>query len=246
MMRTIRGKHVVLGLDGSRRHAVQSHMSASDGYRLLPAAVERATQRLLCFHEIGSLSVWLLQEYNLRRDPETVEVLVDIAVQCVSQLDEFSVSHGFELVLVGELSSLNQIRPGCLDSVTLRSRPAVGIKNDGTPMDVGARRIYLMLGYNHDKEFPRALARCAAAGVDSPVMSDLSNHWCIPPVNVLIRTGQPEGMVNLSAYWPGLERGRVVSTPIYPQGLTDAEIDRLVDIYEHGIDSSTVLAESHR
>jgi hypothetical protein len=243
MIRNIHGKHVVLGLDGSRRYAIQAGISAADSYRRLPEIVERATQRLLGVHDVGALSVWLLQEYNLRRGPDVVDVLIDIAVECVIRLKDMCASPDLQLCLVGELAAVDQIRPGCLDSVVPRGCETPNGGPDGAPIS-GPKRIYLMVGYNHDKEFSRAMARCTAVGLDAPSMSDLATRWCIPPVNVLMRTGQLSGMVNLSAYWPGLERGRIISTPLYPQQLTDDEIDRLVELYMHGVDSSSAMTES--
>lgn len=241
MIRTIRGKHVVLGFDGSRRHAIHAGVSAADSYRCLPAVVECMTRRLLHVHEVGVLSIWLLQEYNLHRDPETVDILIDIALDCVGRLGRLCAAGDTQLCLVGELSTFDQIRPGSLEHLSLQSTSR---DTDPGILSLASRRIYLMLGYNYDKEFVRAMQRCKGAGIEAPSMSDLSRRWCIPTVDVLIRTGQPPGMVNMSAYWPGLERGRIISTPLYPQQLTDNEIDRLIRLYTDGVDSSSSMIDS--
>jgi undecaprenyl pyrophosphate synthase len=238
-VRSIAGKHVLVGLDGSRRYARGVGITAEASYRQLPQIAVRTARRLLCTHGAGAVSIWLLQEYNLRREPATVEILINISLDSICALSNLCTSIDAELSVVGELASINSIRPDWLDDYDFRETPINQV--DGLNNSSNRQQIYLILAYNHEKEFSRSMHRCNDAGLTNPSMSDIAERWSFPRVDLFLRTGQPNGMVNLSAYWPGIERGRIIATDVYPQQFLSDDIDRLVDLYTSGIDSSTLL-----
>jgi undecaprenyl pyrophosphate synthase len=205
---------------------------------MLPDIVERTTRHLIQAHDVSVVSIWLLQEYNLQRDEHTVEVLVGVSRQTVEILAEFCLSAGIELHLVGEDHVVKAIYPEWAPTPTPIQDTA-----ECTSAIPQACHVNLIIGYNDSKEFQRAMQRCEQRGLKNPTFAEIASEWCIPPVDVFIRTGQPDGMVNLSSYWPGLERGRILSTPLYPPDLSNSEIDRMIELYVHGVDSSSLMRD---
>lgn len=213
--------HLVFGPDGNRRYARKMGIS-------YPEAYDELRLRLLDVirwsgEDVGvePLTLWVLQEYNLRRDPAEVAHLVQLGCDLVTSIASCMASEGWRthVELCGELGTfLDLSGPRREEVLRVASRLRTGFK----------RRVNLILAYNADAELPRAVERCRSAGIE-PTFEHLGRNWSIPPVDLFFRTGQPNGFVNLSSYWPLVERGRLVSTDVYPQELTREQFRSVIE-----------------
>jgi hypothetical protein len=177
-----------------------------------------------------------LQDYNLRRDPATAKALVELAEDCVEHLTSspilLSLPTHFELV--GELETLDDVTPGASGALL----SLVPRRDEGTPT-----RVRVIVAYNADKELGRSLARCAEEGIE-PTFTNVAQRWCIPPVDILLRTGQSRNVANISSYFPGLERGRIITTSRSPQLFGRRELASTLEHYRTMVDSVAALKTS--
>ena len=207
--------HLVFGPDGNRRYARKmgiSYPQAYDALRLKLLDVIRWSGEGV---GVEPLTLWVLQEYNLRRDPEEVSHLVQMGCDLVASIASCMDAEGWRthVELCGELDAFLALTGARRDEILrAASRLRTGFE----------RRVNVILAYNADAELQRALTRCRSEGVE-PTFESVGRHWSIPPVDLFFRTGQPNGFVNLSSYWPRVERGRLISTDIYPQELTQEQ-----------------------
>ena len=102
-----------------------------------------------------------------------------------------------------------------------------------------------ILSNNADQELQRALTLCQKQG-NSINFASLAANWSIEPVDLFLRTGQPNGFVNLSSYWPLIERGRIIGISTYPQRLSHMEFASIIEQFRSLKDSvRKVFSDPH-
>jgi undecaprenyl diphosphate synthase len=212
--------HVLFGPDGNRRYAHRTGISYAESYRLLGEKLEAVAEWSIEDSKINTLSLWLLQEYNLQRPGEEVKGLTNFCETFALRIAASPIvtRHAASVCLVGELNTFfaRNSLPRELLEEAIRSTQ----RN-------GGMRVNLILAYNADSELRRALESCKEDQVE-PSFHNICTRWSIPPVDLFIRTGQPDGFVNLSSYWPLIERGRIISIPLCPQEFTKADYRRIL------------------
>ena len=222
-------RHLVFGPDGNRRYAMHAGMPFAKAYELLAHKLVDVVQWSFDDQRVHELTLWVLQEYNLFRSSAEVIMLTRLAVESVRLLWQSPTVGKWHLQLraKGELDTLEAVAPAA--AAEIRELTGDTRRNPG-------RVVNILVGYNADKELARALHAVTRDHVQAN-FAELSTRWSIPPVDLFIRTGQPHGFINLSSYWPGLERGRLVSTSLYPQQLTEAAFRAMLDQYGGLVDS---------
>lgn len=231
-MRQVDGKHLLFGPDGSRRYALRSNLTYRQAYAQIPDVCTDVCRWCLTERRLSAVSLWLLQENNLSRDHDTAMLLAELVLQTVHSLSEDARLSQEGINLVAWSPELDRVRPGTVSGLKAIERRLPTREHP---------KINVILAYNQDREIRAAMGRCRSLGLE-PDFDTLSKHWCIPPVDVFVRTGQPAAMSNISAYWPHIERGRILSTEVLPQELTRDEFGRLLTIYEEAVDSVTQSA----
>lgn len=216
LVRTSRGRsHVLFGPDGNRRYARRMSIPYDIAYKALRRKLLDLVTWAIKVDGIDPLTIWLLQDYNLFRDSSEVPLLTALASGLTADLADLHARRETEFngLIVGEMETFYSIAP--------QYKPVIEEARERLSGAQGMR-VNLILAYNADLELRRALEACTRDNVEL-TFSALSERWSIPPVDLFIRTGQPDGFVNLSSYWPLIERGRIISTPTLPQDLAEQE-----------------------
>jgi undecaprenyl diphosphate synthase len=212
--------HVLILPDGHRRYAQSHDISYMESYLRCAHKFMDIVAWSFEEHPIGELSIGVLAEYNFKREEQEVHAMVEASLAFIEQLSLAPVvkKHNLQLQPIGEMEQF-YAAPG----TKRRISKALQRFGDG-------KKVNLLLAYNADKELQRAWDACLLDEVN-PTFAELSKRWCIPPVDLSIRTGMPDGFNNLSAYVPGIERARLISIPEYPQDFTREAYNKIITDY---------------
>ena len=184
------------------------------------------------------VSIWILAEYNLNREPQQVKEVTEAVAECIIDFDRSDLVRqlGIQVRAVGELTTFFEAVPGYRG--TLEQVLTNAGKRQGKPIN-------FLVAYNGDKELMRALQRCLEEGVE-PTFGNASKRWSIPPAELFIRTGYPGGFNRFSALFPGADQAKTMSTPTFPQNLTRTEFTRMLLSYATLVDSYEKLSPEQK
>ncbi len=216
--------HLIYGPDGHRRWAYLrkgslDHNALKESYMRSYAVVEKLVDWSLSPQgHVDELTLFYLLERNMHRAPEHSQILGEAIRYWITKLCASDVVRDLDLRIdiAGERDAEfykefgSEINPA-IESVKSHK----------------GKKIHILAPYDGSVELQRALLRCKEKNLE-PTFANLSQNWSIPPVDLFLRTGQPFGFNNLSDYYPGIERARLISTPTYPQELTKTEFDGII------------------
>lgn len=216
-----RVKHLLFGPDGHRRWAYLNKKSLKDSYRGTSKTLINIIEWGLSEKGyVDELTLWLHQERNLEREPEEARILVEAVAYWVKDICGSKVVKDLDIqiCIIGELDSFSKNFEAEKLEILSDSSKVKGHKG---------KKVNILVAYNGSKELNRAIQRCREKGLEID-FGNISDNWSIPKLNLFMRTGQPRNFNNISDYFPGIERARLVGTPTYPQELTKKEFDRTI------------------
>ena len=222
LARSLRGKprprHVAIMADGNRRWARENGFDdVSHGHRV--GARKIAEMCNWCDEQgIESVTVYLLSTENLKREPEELDLLVQIIADVADELGNSE--SGFRVRAVGHLELLPQ---------QLRDRL---MRNENITADNTGVRVNIAVGYGGRQEIVDAVketvAELAACGVAAEDIADqitteaLGNHMYTkgqPDPDLVIRTSGEQRLSGFllwqsayseiwftDTYWPAFRR----------------------------------------
>jgi len=220
--------HLLLGPDANRRYAVKNNLTLIESYgRLmdkLPEVIEWTFNL-----PVNELTIALCVEYNLHRPREQVMPFLDAFADGILQLSktDYIKKNNFCLRPFGELDVFHKVRGK--DAYIFDEMIKETETRDG-------KRINLALAYNQDKEILRAIERCRKDNLE-PTFANMESRWSIPPVDLMLRVGYPDGFVKATQFWPGIEQTRMKSHPKTLQELTQEEYTGMINEYLNLVDS---------
>ncbi len=216
-------RHLLFGPDGNRRYAKEHGISFEEAYDITAKKIIDIIRWCFVDHPIDELSFALILDYNLNREDTHIIAGLNAAKNFFQYVSESDLLREFNLQLrtVGDLRSLFErydINTADLDTVLEEGRTNQG------------KRVNILAPYSGSEELRRAWILCIKDYAEIS-LENLALRCSIPPVTHAIRTGQPSGIVRLSAYYPGIEQARILSTPTYPQDFTRKELDSMINIF---------------
>ncbi len=222
-MKENRIKHLMYGPDGNRRYAAEKGISFADAYNIAARRLVDFTR--WCFEDepVDELSLWVMQEYNLDRPPEQIKPITRAIMDCIGYVCKSDIvrKQDIQVNVVGELDRFFDVYDGDMSELNAF---LTHVK------DNSGRKLNFIFPYNGSKELARAWKRCDEDGIE-PTFANLSQRWSIPLVTLFLRSGQPDGFNRLSDYYPGIEQARLISTPTYPQELTQKELHEIIESF---------------
>lgn len=214
------GQHHLLYIpDGHRRYAASRSVTVAE-------SLDRTARKLADLVEwcsrnstINMLSLLLLTEYNLERY-NSGGILTKAVLDCTRYICEAQgrKPDGCKVRAVGELETFfSHYKSDPSDLLTQLEKTS---GNTGLPVN-------LLIAYNGEKE----IARLVNSGLKSGVKIDqlkFNKQSPLPPVTVLIRSGQPDGVNRASTYFIGADQARWFSFPTLAPESTTSEVAAIV------------------
>ena len=214
--------HLIYQPDGNRRYAKNKGILLREAYELSLDKIISLIGWFFDYEESTELSIHALDRYNLQRPSTELDPLLRTIQSGIQRICDSEVvrNKGITVRTIGRLSDIFQSETGKGDSKVIEQ----------LEQQMPNRRLNLLVSYDSDEELQNALRRCEREKV--PItFENISERWSISPASAILRTSQLPNSTRTSAYFPGIEKARLISTQTPPQELTKEEFDRIMSLY---------------
>jgi undecaprenyl diphosphate synthase len=168
--------HILYFPDGNKRFAEREGISFREAYNEGGRAFARIVDELLVKQGIDTLTFCVTSSYTHLRENETLPAMYEAAEETLKNLqgENFFTQGDIDVAVYGNLSHLPLSLQHVLKEIELSNH--------------GKKRLNLLAGYSGTKDLQNAIAACAESG-EEPTFDNLTKHYSVPPVDIIIRPG---------------------------------------------------------